>query len=130
MSGANRTETRTSRNDNMFDLRKTDANPTESAEQERALMSQITPGKKRYVKHRLCEANPTIWIGKGGPSDELHREICKQLEKNESVKVKVLQSALANGTTRRIASTIAAQTSSILVEVRGHTFILYKHRGK
>jgi RNA-binding protein YhbY len=46
------------------------------------------------------------------------------------VKVKILKSALQEGKINEIASTIAEQTEAALVEVRGHTFMLYKHRQK
>jgi RNA-binding protein YhbY len=60
----------------------------------------------------------------------LLKEIEKQLEKREMVKVKILKSALQEGKVNEIASTIAEQTEAALVEVRGHTFMLYKHRQK
>jgi len=93
-------------------------------------MSKITAGKKRHVKRKLREAKPTIHVGKSGASQELLKEIEKQLDKNEMVKVKILQTALAEGEAKQIASRIAEQTEAVLVEVRGHTFMLYKHRKK
>jgi RNA-binding protein len=81
---------------------------------------------KRRVKHRLSGENPTIWIGKGGASQELLKEIGKQLDKKEMVKVKILQSALGEEETKQIALRICEQTEASLVEVRGHTFMLYK----
>lgn len=93
-------------------------------------MSEITAGKRRYVKRRLGEAQPTVWIGKSGVSTRMLKEIEKQLDKNKMVKVKVLKSALAQDDTRQIALGIAQQTESSLVEVRGHTFMLYRTRRK
>jgi RNA-binding protein len=61
---------------------------------------------------------------------ELLKEIEKQLDKNEMVKVKVLKSALEENKAKEIASRIAEKTESSLVEVRGHTFMLYKRRKK
>ena len=46
------------------------------------------------------------------------------------VKVKVLKSALEGNKAKEIASRIAEQTEASLVEVRGHTFMLYKRRKK
>jgi RNA-binding protein YhbY len=46
------------------------------------------------------------------------------------VKVKLLKTALAEGETKDIATKIAQQTEATLVEVRGHTFMMYKPRKK
>jgi RNA-binding protein len=93
-------------------------------------MNEISAKTKRRVKQRLSGEKPTIWVGKGGVSQELLKEVNKQLDKNEMVKIKVLKAALENGKTREIASEIAGETRSSLVEVRGNTFMLYKRRKK
>jgi len=93
-------------------------------------MSKITPGKKRYVKRQLTNAQPTILIGKNGATPELIKEIEKQLQKETMVKVKLLKTALAEGETKHIATKIAQQIEATLVEVRGHTFMMYKPRKK
>jgi len=55
----------------------------------------------------------------------------KQLETRELIKLKLQRSALSSDTTK-IAETISGATGSILVDVMGHTFTLYKknHEGK
>jgi len=93
-------------------------------------MSKLTAGKIRFVKRSLSEARPTVWIGKSGVSEEILKEIGKQLDKNKMVKAKFLKSALAEGEAKQLAQRIADQTESSLVEVRGHTFMLYKARRK
>jgi RNA-binding protein len=93
-------------------------------------MSKLTAGKKRFVKRTLSEANPTVWIGKDGASQEVLKEIEKQLDKNKMVKVKILKTGLKGDEAKTIASQVATQTTSSLVEVRGHTFMLYKRRQK
>ncbi len=93
-------------------------------------MTGLTAGKRRYVMRQLGDANPTVWIGKSGASAELLKEIEKQLEKNKMVKAKILKSALSDNEAKEVAETIAQQTIATLVEVRGHTFILYKPRAK
>jgi RNA-binding protein len=93
-------------------------------------MSRMTPGKKRYVKRRLRAEKPTIWIGKSGASQQLTKEIEKQLAKNDMAKVKILQTALTADDAKQIAQKVAQQTQASLVEVRGHTFMLYKHNKK
>ena len=93
-------------------------------------MSKLTAGMKRRIKRRLSGEKPTVWIGKNSVSQELLKEIEKQLEKREMVKIKILKSALQGDKAKQIASRIAKQTEASLVEVRGHTFMLYKRRRK
>jgi len=81
---------------------------------------------RRRIKRRLSGEKPTVWIGKSGVSQELLKEIKKQLDKREMVKIKILKSALEGDEAKQIASRIAEQTEASLVEVRGHTFMLYK----
>ena len=91
-------------------------------------MSKLTAGKKRFVKRSLGEANPTVWVGKDGVSEEVLKEVLKQLGKNRMVKVKVLAAGLKGDDAKAIALRVAEGTGSALVEVRGHTFMLYKKR--
>lgn len=85
---------------------------------------------KRRIKRRLGKEKPTIWVGKNGVSGQLLKEIEKQLEKNEMVKVRILRSALGEIEAKQIAAKTAEQTTASLVEVKGHTFMLYKRRKK
>jgi RNA-binding protein len=93
-------------------------------------MSRLTARMKRRVKRQLSGEKPTIWIGKTKVSQELLKEVEKQLKKREMVKIKILRSALDGEEAKEIASRIAEQTGASLVEVRGHTFILFKRREK
>jgi RNA-binding protein len=93
-------------------------------------MSKLTAGMKRRIKREMTSEKPTIWVGKGGISRDLLGEIEKQLEQREMVKVKILKSALDENKANAIASSIAEQTKANLVEVRGHTLVLYKRREK
>jgi len=94
------------------------------------LVSEITSRTKRRVKRRLSGENPTIWIGKSGVTQEIVKEIGKQLDKREMVKIKILESALGENEAKQIALRISKQTEASLVEVRGHTFMLYKRHKK
>jgi RNA-binding protein len=93
-------------------------------------MSELTAGKKRFVKRHLSDERPTVLIGKSGPSEQILKEIGRRLDKNKMVKVKILKTALTGSETKQLASKIAELTESALVEVRGHTFMLYKRRKK
>jgi len=93
-------------------------------------MSAPTAPKKRLIRRKLSEEKPTLWVGKRGPSAELLKEIEKQLTKKETVKARILKSALSEHEAKQVASRIAEQTGASLVEARGHTFTLYRPRDK
>jgi RNA-binding protein len=86
----------------------------------------LTPAMKRRIKHELSNEKPTIWIGKSTVSARILDEIDKQLERSEVVKIRVLKTALKEEKTKDVVLKAAKQTNSTLVEVRGHTFILYR----
>ena len=90
----------------------------------------ITSSMKRRIKRELSAERPTIWIGKNGMSKEILAEIDSQLERTEMVKAKILKTALGETKAKAIAAEIAQKTDSLLVEVRGHTFILYRKKKK
>jgi putative YhbY family RNA-binding protein len=92
------------------------------------IMSAPIAAKKRVIRRKLSEEKPTVWVGKGGPSAELLKEIDKQLAKKETVKARILKSALSEHEAKQVASRIAEQTGASLVEARGHTFTLYRPR--
>lgn len=93
-------------------------------------MNKLTTKMKRHIKHKLKEEKPTIWIGKEGMTPQLLKEIEKQLEKKKMLKVKILKPALQNDKASNIAAIVAQQTEASLVEVRGHTFMIYKRHKK
>jgi RNA-binding protein len=84
---------------------------------------------KRRIKRELSAEKPTIWVGKQGAA-QIVNEVSRQLDQREIVKVKLLKSALRTEITKDIASKMAQKTSSTLIDVRGHTFILYRPRRK
>ncbi len=90
----------------------------------------ITPKMKRRIKKKLGAEKPTVWIGKEGVTTQIVGEISKQLDKKGIIKAKILKNALQNEEAKTIASKVAQQTESQLIEVRGHTFILYKQKRK
>ena len=73
---------------------------------------------------------PTIRIGKKGVTHEQILEILKQLEARGTVKIKVLKSALTNDTVENIAKRISAETGSKIIQMIGHTFMLFKPERK
>ena len=85
---------------------------------------------KRRIKIALSTENPTILIGKEGATAQIVNEVAKQLNARKMIKVKILKTALKEIETKEIAVKIAEQTESELVDVRGHTFLLFKRKKK
>src|SRR3972149_9732846 len=83
---------------------------------------------KRSIKQNLSLEKPTVLVGKEGSTEQIVNEINRRLELRGVVKAKILQTALQNEEARNIAAKIANQTGATLIEVRGHTFVLYKPR--
>jgi len=90
----------------------------------------ITPKMKRRIKRKLGDEKPTVWVGKEGATTQIINEISKQLDTREMIKAKILRTALKDEEAKNIATKIAQQTDSLLIEVRGHTFLLYKRKKK
>ena len=129
MSCTNKATEGTSHGNNMLQLWQANANTAEE-EGEAEPLSKLTGGTKRRIKRRLSEEKPTVWIGKGGVSEEILKEIAKQLDKKEMIKIKILRSAIEDNEAKKIAMQITEQTEASLVEVRGHIFMLYKRHKK
>ena len=83
---------------------------------------------KRSIKQNLSLEKPTVLVGKEGSTEQIVNEINRRLELRGVVKAKILQTALQNEEARNIAAKIANQIGATLIEVRGHTFVLYKPR--
>ena len=90
----------------------------------------ISSKARDRMKRELNLEKPKVWVGKDGTSPQTMNEISRQLEKRKIVKVQILNSALEDESANEIASKTAQQTESILIDVRGHTFILHKPRKK
>jgi len=85
---------------------------------------------KRSIRQNLSLEKPTVWVGKEGSTEQVVNEISRRLEHRGVVKAKILQTGLKNEEAKDIAAKIANQTGAILIDVRGHTFVLYKQKRK
>ena len=90
----------------------------------------LTAKMKKRIKAALRTERPTLHIGKEGATAQIVNEAAKQLDSREMIKAKILKTALKDEEAKNIATKIAEQTDSELVEVRGHTFLLYKRKQK
>jgi len=85
---------------------------------------------KRRIKREMGAEKPSIWIGKGGATAQIMDEVSRQLDQREMVKIRALKSALKDDEAKAVAEKIAQGTEATLIDVRGHTFVLYKRRKK
>jgi len=83
---------------------------------------------KRRIKREMDGEKPSIWIGKGGATTQIMDEISRQLDQRETVKIKALKTALKDEEAKTMAEKIAQGTEATLIDVRGHTFVLYKRQ--
>jgi len=88
----------------------------------------LTSKIKARIKREMCDEKPTIWIGRNGVTDDLVKEILKQLDKNEVVKMKMQKSALRDEDAEDLIRKVVQETDSTLIDQRGHVFILYRRR--
>ena len=88
----------------------------------------LTPRMRRKIRREMSVGKPIVRIGKHGPSKETLSELDRQLERAEVVKVRILKTALGEEVTKAIAEESAQSTRSNIVEVRGHTFVLYRKK--
>ncbi len=80
--------------------------------------------KKKIMKLRIGaqRLKPTVHVGKEGLTEKVIKELKMQLEKNKLVKIRMLDSI--EGDRKELAETIARDTSSTVVDVRGFTVVL------
>jgi RNA-binding protein len=83
---------------------------------------------RRRIRREVSHEKPTVWVGKNGVTKQLIEEASRQLKKRQTVKIRILKSALRNKEANAVASKIAQQTGANLIDLRGHTAMLYKRR--
>jgi len=75
----------------------------------------------RALGHLL---DPVIAVGKNGVTEVLAKEAARALEKHELIKVRVMQEAPLDR--HEAAEDLATKTGSVLAQVLGRTFLLYR----
>lgn len=82
------------------------------------------------MKRIYSAEDPTVWVGKEGLTEQILGEISRQLDQHETVKGRILQTALKDVDAKEMAAKLAKETESTLIDVRGHTFILFRKKRK
>ena len=90
----------------------------------------ISSGMKRRMKRIYSAEDPTVWVGKEGLTEQILGEISRQLDQHKTVKGRILQTALKDVNAKEMAAKLAKETESTLIDVRGHTFVLFRKKRK
>ncbi len=84
----------------------------------------LTGKQKRFLRSEAHHLRPIFQVGKEGVNENMITTINEALEKRELIKVAVLQNCLEE--TDEVATALVEGTESELVQVIGHTIVLYK----
>ncbi|HBE98503.1 MAG TPA: ribosome assembly RNA-binding protein YhbY [Firmicutes bacterium] len=92
--------------------------------EERKDIVMLTAKNRALLKGLANHLKPQINLGKGEIDQNVISSIDQSLEAHELIKVKVLQNS--NELCKDLAKQITEKTSSELVDIIGHTIILYR----
>ena len=81
--------------------------------------------QKRQLRALAHHLSPIFQVGKSGVNSDMIQGIRDALEKRELLKVSILQNC-----EEEVAQILSERTSSELVQVIGHTIVLYKQSSK
>ncbi len=84
----------------------------------------LTGKQKRFLRGLGHNLKPAVMIGKGEISEAVCLETAAALESHELVKIKILETCLADR--HEIAENLAAECSAEVAQVLGRTVLLYK----
>lgn len=84
----------------------------------------LTGKQKRYLRSLASTQTATFRVGKEGVSENMIIGIRQGLEANEIVKVKVLDNCTQE--LNEVALDLSSGTKSDIVQIIGHTIILYR----
>ncbi|MBB6454347.1 RNA-binding protein [Salirhabdus euzebyi] len=84
----------------------------------------LTGKQKRYLRSKAHHLKPIFQVGKAGVNDNLIQQVKEALEKRELIKVSILQNCFEDKD--EVANGLATNAESELVQLIGHTIVLYK----
>ncbi|SET65511.1 RNA-binding protein [Salinibacillus kushneri] len=84
----------------------------------------LTGKQKRYLRSEAHHLKPIFQIGKAGINDNLIIQVNEALEKRELIKVSILQNNFEDK--HEVAEELAQKSDGELVQLIGHTIVLYK----
>jgi len=84
----------------------------------------LTGKQKRFLRATAHHLTPIFQVGKGGVNDNMIAQIADALESRELLKVSILQNCDVDKNT--VADELVKGTKAELVQLIGHTVVLYK----
>jgi len=84
----------------------------------------LTGKQKRFLRAEAHHLSPIFQVGKGGVNENMITQIKEALEVRELIKVSILQNNLDDK--HEVAEDLAAGAGAELVQLIGHTVVLYK----
>lgn len=88
----------------------------------------LTGKQKRYLRSEAHHLNAIFQVGKDGVTSNQVKGIIEALDSQELMKVKLLESCPDDVHT--VALELSVQTKSEVVQIIGHTIVLYKSLDK
>ena len=86
-------------------------------------MKNLKSSQRRYLKSHAHHLEPVIHIGKSGLTEGIIHSINIALLAKELIKIKFRE---FKDDKQKLSTKIADETSSIVVDIIGHTLILFK----
>jgi RNA-binding protein len=87
-------------------------------------MPMLTGKQKRFLRAEAHHLTPIFQVGKGGVNENMITQIKEALEVRELIKVAILQNN--SDDKHEVAEDLAAGAGAELVQLIGHTVVLYK----
>ncbi|WNC16822.1 ribosome assembly RNA-binding protein YhbY [Brevibacillus brevis] len=84
----------------------------------------LTGKQKRFLRAEAHHLTPIFQVGKGGVNENMITQIKEALEVRELIKVAILQNNTDDK--HEVAQDLAAGAGAELVQLIGHTVVLYK----
>ena len=89
---------------------------------------QLTGKQNRFLRGLGHGLRPFVMIGKHHLNDEVVKSTHEALEAHELIKVRIQEGCLTDRKT--VASELSSETGSAVVQILGHTFLLYRPSDK
>lgn len=84
----------------------------------------LTGKQKRHLRSKAHHLNPIFQVGKGGLNENMIKQIGEALEVRELLKISILQNCEVDK--KVVAEQLATGSHAELVQLIGHTVVLYK----
>jgi len=84
----------------------------------------LTGKQKRFLRAQAHHLTPIFQVGKGGVTQNMTQQIAEALEARELIKVSILQNCEYDK--HEVAESLARGARAELVQLIGHTVVLYK----